>query len=94
MDSCNIHLPFATDGFNPYRTMNVSYNIWPGILVSLNFPPSICMKDSNFILLVLIPRRSSAGSNMDVYFQPLVYDLLDMFVNGVKTYDASKCEYF
>jgi hypothetical protein len=31
---------------------------------------------------------------MDVYFQPLVYDLLDMFVNGVRTYDASKGEYF
>ncbi|XP_020407652.1 uncharacterized protein [Zea mays] len=31
---------------------------------------------------------------MDVYFQPLVYDLLDMFINGVKTYDASKGEYF
>ena len=94
MDSRNIRLAFATDGFNPYRTMNVSYSIWPGILIPLNFPPSMCMKDSNFILSVLIPGRSSAGSDMDVYFQPLVYDLLDMFVNGVKTYDASKGEYF
>jgi hypothetical protein len=31
---------------------------------------------------------------MDVYFQPLVHDLLDMFANGVRTYDASKGEYF
>ena len=31
---------------------------------------------------------------MDVYYQPLVYDLLDMFENGVRTYDASKGEYF
>src|SRR5438132_14352761 len=93
-DSRNIRLAFATDGFNPYRTMNVSYSIWPGILIPLNFPPSMCMKDSNFILSMLIPGRSSTGSDMDVYFQPLVYDLLDLFVNGVRTYDASKGEYF
>jgi hypothetical protein len=93
-DSRNIRLAFATDGFNPHRTMNVNYSIWPGILIPLNFPPSMCMKDSNFILSVLIPGRSSAASDMDVYFEPLVDDLLDMFVNGVRTYDASKGEYF
>jgi hypothetical protein len=41
------------------------------------------MKDSNFILSVLIHGRAPAGTDMDVYFQPLFYDLLDMFVNGV-----------
>jgi hypothetical protein len=30
-DSCNIRLAFATDDFNPYRTKNVTYDIWPGI---------------------------------------------------------------
>jgi hypothetical protein len=89
-----IHLAFTTDGFNPYRTMNVSYSIWPGILIPFSFPPFMCMKDSNFILSVLILDRSPAGTDMDVYFQPLVYDLLDMFVNGVRTYEASKGEYF
>jgi hypothetical protein len=54
-DSRNIRLAFATDGFNPYRTRNVTYNVWPGILIPLNFPPLICMKDSNFIMSVLIP---------------------------------------
>ena len=31
---------------------------------------------------------------MDIYYQPLVHDLLDMFVNGVRTYDASTGEHF
>ena len=31
---------------------------------------------------------------MDVYFQPLIEDLLDMFVNGVRIYDPSKGEHF
>jgi hypothetical protein len=52
------------------------------------------MKDSKFIMSVLFPDRSSPTSDMDVYFEPLVHDLLDMFVNGVRTYDASKGEYF
>jgi len=52
------------------------------------------MKQSNFILSLLIPGRHGPGSDMDVYFEPLVYDLLDMFKNGVRTYDASKGEFF
>jgi hypothetical protein len=67
-NSRNIYLAFAADGFNPYRTMNISYSIWPGILIPLNFPPSMCMKDSNFNLSVLTPGRAPAGTDMDVYF--------------------------
>jgi len=55
MDSCNIRLACTTDGFNPYRSQNVSYGIWPGICIPYNFPPSMCMKQSNFILTLLIP---------------------------------------
>jgi len=94
MDSRNLRIAFATDGFNPFRTMNVSYSVWPGICIPYNFPPSMCMKQSNFILSLLIPGRHGPGSDMDVYFEPLVYDLLDMFKNGVRTYDASKGEFF
>ncbi|XP_062230316.1 uncharacterized protein LOC133928041 [Phragmites australis] len=93
-DSRNIRLAFATDGFNPFRSMNVSYSVWPGILIPYNFPPFMCMKQPNFILSLLIPGRRAPGSDMDVYFKPLVDDMLDMFVNGVRTYDASKGEYF
>jgi hypothetical protein len=52
------------------------------------------MKQSSFILSLLIPRKYGPGSDMDVYYQPLVYDLLDMFEKGVRIYDASKGEYF
>jgi len=52
------------------------------------------MKQSNFILSLLIPGKHAPGSDMDVFLQPLVDDLLDMFVKGVITYDASKGEYF
>lgn len=93
-DSRNIRLAFATDGFNPFRTMNVSYSVWPGICIPYNFPPSMCMKKSNFILSLLIPGKNAPGSDMDVYYQPLVQDLLDLFTKGVRPYDASKGEFF
>lgn len=63
---------------------------WPGIC----FPPSMCIKQSNFILSLLIPGRRGLASDIDVYLQPLIYDLLDMYKNGVRTYDASRGEFF
>jgi hypothetical protein len=52
------------------------------------------MKQSNFILSPLIPGRHALGSDMDIYFEPLVDDLKDMFEKEVRTYDASKGEHF
>jgi hypothetical protein len=52
------------------------------------------MKQPNFILSLLIPGRNSPGSDIDVYFEPLVDDMLDMFLHGVRTYDASTGDYF
>ena len=94
VDSRNIRLALATDGFNPFRSMNLSYSIWPVLLIPYNFPPEMIMKQANFILSLLIPGQNAPGSDIDVYFEPLVDDMLDMFVNGVRTYDASKGEFF
>jgi hypothetical protein len=52
------------------------------------------MKQSNFILSTLIPGKRAPGSDMDLFLQPLLYDLLDMFKDGVRTYDASTGEFF
>ena len=52
------------------------------------------MKQSNFILSLLIPGRNSPGSDIDVYLEPPVDDMVDMFLDGVRTYDASTREYF
>ena len=52
------------------------------------------MKQSNFILSLLIPGRNSPGSDIDVYLEPLVDDMVDMFLDGVRTYDASTGHYF
>lgn len=55
-DSRNIRLALASDGFNPFRSMNCSYSIWPVVLIPLNLPPWMCMKQSNFFSFFANPR--------------------------------------
>jgi hypothetical protein len=93
-DSRNLRLAVASDGFSPFRTYNSKYSIWPVILIPYNMPPWKCMKQTNFILSLVIPGHKAPGADMDVYLEPLVNDMVDMFVDGIRTYDASKDECF
>ncbi|KAG8503618.1 hypothetical protein CXB51_001607 [Gossypium anomalum] len=54
-DPQNVRLGLAADGFNPFKIMSTSYSIWPVVLVPYNLPPWICMKQSSFILSMIIP---------------------------------------
>jgi hypothetical protein len=52
------------------------------------------MKQSNFILSFLIPEKHAHGSDMNVFIEPLMDDMVDMFDEGIRTYDTSKREWF
>ncbi|XP_058774236.1 uncharacterized protein LOC131648500 [Vicia villosa] len=88
-ESRNIRLGLASDGFNPFRTMNLSYSTWPVVLIPYNFPPWWCMKAEYSMLSLLIPGPFSPGNNIDVYLQPLIEELKVLWDLGVETYDAS-----
>ncbi|KAF7152750.1 hypothetical protein RHSIM_Rhsim01G0178900 [Rhododendron simsii] len=90
----NVRLGIASDGFNPYGHMSTSYSVWPVILIPYNLPPWMCMKRSNFILSLLIPGPSSPSKNIDVYLQPSVEELKELWEVGVKTYDVSSKQNF
>ena len=81
----NVRLGLATDSFNPFGNMNLSYSIWPIILIPYNLPPWICMQQSNFILSVLVPGKKSPGKDMDVYMQLTIDDLLECWNPGFMT---------
>jgi hypothetical protein len=66
-DPRNIRFALATDGFNPFGNMKLSYSIWPIVLILIDLPPWICMKELNFILNVIVPGRKGPGKEMDVY---------------------------
>ena len=84
----NVRFGLATDGFNPFRNMNLSYSIWPIILIPYNVPPWICMKETNFFLSVIVPGRKAPGKDIDVYLQLVVDELKELWKNGVLVYDS------
>lgn len=84
----NVRLGLASDGFNPYRSMNSSYSTWPIVLVNYNLPPWLCMKQENLILSTLISGPDSPKNSIDVYMQPLIAELKALWNVGVETYDS------
>ncbi|XP_012832690.1 PREDICTED: uncharacterized protein LOC105953559 [Erythranthe guttata] len=92
-DSRKVRLGLAADGFSPFRTMSVTHSTWPVILTPYNLPPWMCMKEPYFFLTLLIPGPSAPGNNIDVYMQPLIEELKELW-NGVETYDASHKQNF
>src|SRR5438105_1582329 len=51
----NVRLGLASDGFNPFGIMNISYSTWPVILFPYNLPPWLCLKQPYWIMSMLIP---------------------------------------
>jgi hypothetical protein len=93
-DHRNVRLGLASDGFNPFGTMSSKYSIWPVILIPYNIPPWMCMKHTSFILSMIIPGEKAPGNHIDVYLQPLVNELKELWNDGVVTFDVSINESF
>lgn len=47
-----------------------------------------------FLSSLLIPGPSAMGNNIDIYLQPLIYDLNDLWEVRIMIYDASVKRYF
>ncbi|XP_050937141.1 uncharacterized protein LOC127148161 [Cucumis melo] len=86
MDPRNLRLGLATDGFNPFSNLSSRYSCWPVMLVTYNLPPWLCMKKENIMLTLLIPGPRQPGNDIDVYLQPLVEDLQQLW-KGIQVYD-------
>jgi hypothetical protein len=90
----NVRLGLAADGFNPFGNMSTSYSMWPVILTTYNTPPWLCMKESSFMLTLLIPGPKSPGKDIDVFLRPLVDELKTLWSHGVVTKDAVTNSFF
>ncbi|KAK9143030.1 hypothetical protein Syun_012430 [Stephania yunnanensis] len=93
-DPRNIRLGLTTDGFNPFGSIGNSYSMWPIVLMLYNLPLWRCMKESSFIMSLLIPGRNAPSRDIDVYMQPLIAKLKELWEQGVDTYDAFSREVF
>jgi len=84
----NIRLGLSTDGFNPFNMQSSKYSCWPVLLVNYNLPPNLCMKKENIMLTLLIPGSQQPGNSIDVYLEPLIEDLNQLWSKGESTYDV------
>lgn len=90
----NVRLGLSTDGFTPFNQTATPYSCWPVFVVPYNLPPALCMKAHNIFLTMVIPGPTHPGKNIDVFFHPLIDELLQLWREGVVTYDRSKNQNF
>ncbi|GJU81482.1 reverse transcriptase domain-containing protein [Tanacetum coccineum] len=91
----NVRLGLTINGFNPFDNFSQSYSMWPVRLTTYNLPPWLCMKESSFMLTLLIPGPKSPGKDIDVYLRPLIDDLKDLWAKpGVETIDVATGQKF
>ncbi|KAK9048338.1 hypothetical protein SSX86_032699, partial [Deinandra increscens subsp. villosa] len=93
-DPRNVRLGLASDGFNPFGAMSLSYSMWPVVLIPYNMPPWKSMVDASFLLTLLIPGKNSPGNKIDVFLRPLVDELKLLWDEGVETYDCDSKQRF
>ena len=93
-DARNFRLGLAIDGFNPFGTMSNNYSMWPVILVPYDMPPWKCMKESFFMMSLLILGPQAPGKDLDIYLCPLIDELKELWHDGVHTFDMSSGDYF
>ena len=93
-DNRNVRLGLATDGFNPFRKMSCTHITWPIVIVNYNLPHWLNMKPENLILSTIIPGPNDPGNNIDIYMQPLIEELKELWKTGVETYDAATNQNF
>ena len=60
--------------------------MWPVLVIPYNMPPNVCTKESNYMMALLIPGPKSPGKDFDLFMEPLVEELQQLW-KGVLTRD-------
>jgi len=87
-------LGLCADGFTPFDQSARPYSCWPVIVTPYNPPPKLCMMPPYMLLSLIILGPDCPKGNVDVYLQPLIDELQQLWTHGVVTYDASKRQKF
>ncbi|XP_013607775.1 PREDICTED: uncharacterized protein LOC106314453 [Brassica oleracea var. oleracea] len=90
----NVYLGLSSDGFNLFGRHRRQYSLWPVIVTPYNLPPSLCMKREFLFLTILVPGPEHPKRSLDVFLQPLIYELKMLWDYGVEVYDIASKENF
>ncbi|XP_071688567.1 uncharacterized protein [Rutidosis leptorrhynchoides] len=90
----NIRFRLSSDGINLFGDLSSRHSTWPVLLCIYNLPPWLCMKRKYIMMSLLIQGPKEPGNDIDVYLQPLVDEMMELWSTGIHVYDAYKKEYF
>ena len=66
------------DEVNPYSLQNTNYSIFPIVVIKKNTPLWLSMKNEHLMLALTVHGRRQVN-NMDVYLQPLIRELKELW---------------
>ena len=90
----NVYLCLCTDGFSPYGQSGSQYSLWPVILSPYNLPPKMCLKKEVMFFTLLIPGPDHPKKSFDIFLQPLIKELKELWVDGFTAWDVSQKQNF
>ncbi|KAL0355354.1 UNVERIFIED_CONTAM: hypothetical protein Sradi_3982300 [Sesamum radiatum] len=90
----NVRLGLYTDGFAPHGQYDRTYSCWPVILTPYNLPLEMCMSSEYMFLTIVIPGPSNLKCLIDVYLEPLIEKLQNLWHVGVLMCDNARDETF
>lgn len=90
----NIRLGLCVDGFTPFSVSATPYSCWPIFLTPYNLSPELCLTSPYIFLNCIILGPRNPKSLTDVYLQPLIDELKQLWYDGVETYDISTKQNF
>src|SRR5690606_18755496 len=82
-NSRNVYLGLCTDGFGPFGMSGRQYSLWSVFLTPYNLPPEMCMQQEFLFLTILIPGPNHPKRSLDIFLQPLIKELKDLWSTGV-----------
>ncbi|XP_050207362.1 uncharacterized protein LOC126656787 [Mercurialis annua] len=87
-------LGLCNDGFQPFGAFGQNYSSWPVILTPYNLPLGMCMKDEFMFLTVIVSGPQNPKHQMDIFLQPLIAELNQLWEFGVQTFDVQRRQNF
>jgi hypothetical protein len=86
-ESRNIRFALSTDGMDPFGENRTVHRIWPVILAMYNLPTWLCHKRKYLILSILIQGSKQVGTDIDVFLEPLIEDMANLWNEEVRMWD-------
>lgn len=92
-DPQNIRLALSTNGVNPFGDMSNSHSTCQCFLTMYNVFTWLCQKRKYVLLCVLIRGPQQPGIDIDLFHEPLMKNMEDLWSAGINVWDEYLRQY-